>query len=64
MSTNEKTANEVIEELEHENERLRQIIRALLRDTNGQASHVKHGDSLHGCCNEVKQMTVKKGTRE
>ena len=35
MNTNKKTANETIEELEAENQRLRQIIRALLRDTNG-----------------------------
>lgn len=35
MSTNEKLSTQVIAELEQENERLRQIIRALLRDTNG-----------------------------
>lgn len=35
MSTNEKLSTQVIAELERENQRLRQIIRALLRDTNG-----------------------------
>ena len=36
MSNNEKLSTQVIAELEAENARLRQIIRALLRDTNGQ----------------------------
>lgn len=35
MNTNEKLSTQVIAELERENQRLRQIIRALLRDTNG-----------------------------
>lgn len=35
MNTNEKPSTQVIAELEQENQRLRQIIRALLRDTNG-----------------------------
>lgn len=35
MNTNEKLSTQVIAELERENQRLRQIIRALLRDANG-----------------------------